>query len=112
MKKSILALTLALFGFSIPLAFAEQEEMLLGIKVDHGGIEFQVKSNGCTDKEGFRIEQKKGLPVTLKLIRTIEDLCEMYVPYGTFLRYTYKELGLKQHDRYDVLNRLGSVYLH
>ena len=111
MKKSVMFPFFLLLGFGLSPAFAEHEEMLLGIRVDNAGIEFQVASGGCTDKENFRIEQKESLPVELKLIRTLEDLCEMNVPYGTFLRYTYKELGLNQHDRFHVANRLGSVYI-
>jgi hypothetical protein len=112
--KHVLAITV-LLAFSFPLAASEpasaeftMAEYLYGMTVGPEGVEFQVYSGGCTGEEDFRLERFESFPpqgqIQLLLIRVSPDLCLAYLPYGTKIKFTYEDLGLKSGDSFAVLN--------
>lgn len=108
---------LLLFGmFTIALAGgfhretkAQELEKLLGVRVGAHGITFQVTSGGCTKKSDFSIQQLESFPVQLRLSRNQPDHCEAYVPYGTKIFYSWRELGMGNGSQFVVSNPLGPV---
>ncbi len=109
MKQIIIIFSL-LASFSV---FAEYQlpepEVILGLVYDSTGVTFQVESDGCTDKSYFVILQLKTSPVQIVLGRVRlddePDDCIAYTPYGTFVKFTYEELGQKAGDKFDIGNR-------
>ena len=93
--------TLAAFS-----AFA-QDEKLLGFMANTKGMTFQVASGGCTSKASFRIDYLKSLPVQIMLVRTVEDFCEAYLPYGTELEFSWDELGLTKGEEFVLANPIN-----
>jgi len=79
-------------------------EELLGFTVDAGGVTFQVRTGGCTRPENFRVERFGGAPTQLLLIRTVEDRCEAFVPYGTTFKVSYQQLRLADRESFVVIN--------
>ena len=73
-------------------------EHLMGFYTSPKGIHFQVWSGGCTDKIDFYLYKKETFPVQLSLVRAKHDMCEGYLPYGTVITYSWKELGLRPSD--------------
>lgn len=83
---------------------AGEMETLAGITLGKAGVTIQVTSGGCTDKESFEVRKQEGTPTVIGFIRTKDDFCEMYLPYGTTLTYSWKELGLKSGTEVLVSN--------
>lgn len=102
MKKLLLAVLLVQ-GTAL---IAETKEELIGLTFNENGIVFQVASKGCTRKSDFEVELGEIDPAELTLLRMNEDTCELDVPYGVTLTYTYAELGLAEGQNYSVTNRL------
>ena len=84
-------------------------EELLGFTVDAGGVTFQVRTGGCTRPENFRVERFGGAPTQLLLIRTVEDRCEAFVPYGTTFKVSYQHLRLGDRESFVVINPSASA---
>ena len=109
MKKVIIILSL-LAPFS---AFAERrpspppiQEVILGLVYNAEGVIFQVESSGCTKKSAFVILHLETYPEQIILSRTDQDHCNVHRPYGTFIKFTYQELGKKIGDKFDIGNRV------
>lgn len=97
---------------SIPITIntpAPNVEPLMGLLIRYGGIVFQVASSGCTTKDDFQVEVLESFPLQLRLIRLQEDPCDAYLPLGTRIRFSYRELGIKSGDQLQVVNPLGIV---
>ena len=84
-------------------------EPLLGVLYRYGGIMFQVSSSGCTTKDDFKVEVLESYPLQLRLVRLQEDPCDAFLPLGTLIRFTFKELGMQPGDQLRVINPLGTV---
>ncbi len=84
-------------------------EPLMGTIILKHTIGFQVASNGCTNKEDFKLEVLESHPIQLRLIRLREDLCDAYVPLGKGFLFTYRELGLSPGAQIRVVNPLATV---
>ena len=86
-------------------------EPILGMIYAPGKLEFQVRSTGCTEKDDF-VVQRFSLPSQttpqLLLVRTVEDFCDAFVPFGVRISFSYEELGLEGEDRFTVLNPRAS----
>ncbi len=88
-------------------------EPILGVIYSGKGLEFQVKSTGCTQKNHFvvqRLSPEGSISSQLLLIRVEPDYCDAYVPFGVRLSFTYDELGLQVDEPFTLLNPL-SAYL-
>lgn len=84
-------------------------EELMGVVIAQRGIVFQVFSNGCTDKEDFRVDVVESIPLEVRLIRVEPDPCRGFLPLGTRLRFSYKELGIQREETLRVVNPLATV---
>jgi len=84
-------------------------EEILGVTIDPGGVTFQVRTGGCTRPENFRVERFGSDPTQLLLIRTVEDRCEAFVPYGTTFKVSYQQLRLGDRETFVVINPIASA---
>lgn len=96
----LLIILTALKGQATPVL-----ETLYGDFIDETGINIQVFSGGCTDKESFvfRKEYSRGVE-HIYFYRIKPDLCKAFFKYGKFVNFTYKDLGLKKFDRFRIGN--------
>lgn len=86
---------IALCGIS-PSAFAQAntgEEVLLRFEAKAQGVEFVVRSGGCTKKAHFGVETLSMKPLTLRLVRLTPDYCEATLTDGQKIEFSYAELG-------------------
>ena len=94
-----------------PLEIDGLAEPVLGLIYSGEGLEFQVRSTGCTEKAHFvvqRLSPESQISTQLLIIRVIPDYCDAYVPFGTRLSYSYEELGLEENESFTLLNPLSS----
>lgn len=97
---------------SIPVTIntpASTAESLLGLFIRQNAIVFQVSSSGCTTKDDFKVEVLESFPLQLRLIRFNEDPCDAFLPLGTKIRFTYREIGIRRGDQCRVINPLATV---
>jgi hypothetical protein len=81
-------------------------EVLKGFTSNHKGITVQVESNGCTSKSNFEISILESYPVQIRVERTKPDWCRGYLQYGTVLKYSYAELGLRSGSMFFLVNEI------
>lgn len=93
-------------------------EQLLGVNVREDGITFQVRSNGCTEKQHFQFQVEERLePISsmlpamehhhyITVNRQIPDGCEMFVPFGTEIFMSFEELNIF-FGKFHVSNPIG-----
>ena len=82
-------------------------EELLGIQYDAKGVTFQVYSSGCTVKTHFELIMKETSPIVYTLKRVAHaDFCNVWLPYGEKITYTYREMGLLEGSKFIVSNPL------
>lgn len=77
-------------------AYAQQttgEEVLIRAKLTQRGIEFHVRSGGCTKKANFGVETISLKPLTVRLVRIRPDYCEANLAAGQTIQFTYPEIG-------------------
>lgn len=97
---------------SIPVTIggpAPAAERLLGLLIRRHAITFQVSSSGCTTKGDFQVQVLESLPLQLRLVRIEEDPCDAFLPLGTRVRFSYRELGLQPATQFRVVNPLAVV---
>lgn len=86
------------------------EEHLLGVKRVEGGLEFQVQSGGCTERDDFYFNiEKENMGNDLYLIQMIRktpDSCEAYVPKGVVIFVPFSELNIPDGSSYQIINPL------
>ncbi len=82
-------------------------EVILGFIYDSTGVTFQVESNGCTEKSDFVVLQLETYPVQVMIERTRPDNCEVSVPYGEYIKFTYEELGQSAGTKFDIGNQIN-----
>ncbi|MDD5168328.1 MAG: hypothetical protein PHN75_05885 [Syntrophales bacterium] len=109
------AATVFLLGLVPPVNAAETtEEVLLGVKMTPKDIEFQVKTGGCTEKKDFSIEINKGItgnpPYQLTVVRKKKDDCKAFMPEGTIVQFSKKELGLPDGIKLTITNKFGYAF--
>ena len=92
-------------------AFADMDaaEPILGYTTDFEGITFQVSSGGCTSAQSFRPVLRETSPAQLVLNRVKPDFCEAYFPYGTTVKFTWQQLGLRQGSKVVVGNLVREI---
>ncbi len=69
-------------------------EPVYGVWFDEKGLNARVSSNGCTDKDSFRLEVNYGATNTLTLVRTRPDMCRALIREGRVLTWSLKEVGI------------------
>lgn len=80
-------------------------EPLYGHLKTSQGVAVQVYSGGCTEKRFFKVVKKLNAGVQeIYLKRQRPDYCEAFLPYGTLIYFTYKDLGLQSGDTYRIMN--------
>ncbi|MBC7467029.1 MAG: hypothetical protein H7256_13655 [Bdellovibrio sp.] len=80
-------------------------EPLLGFMHDQNGIVFQVFSGGCTSKQSFTIENKVRNKTNLvSLVRTRPDYCKAFFFFGTYVEFSYEELGVNRGQSFEIQN--------
>jgi len=80
-------------------------EPLLGFLHDQNGVVFQVYSGGCTDKNSFVVEHSvvdKEKVITLMRVRP--DYCKAFFFFGTYVDFTYDELGIDRGEQFSIQN--------
>lgn len=95
----------------VPLEIDGLAEPILGLNYDEKGIEFQVRSTGCTEKSDFamqRLSPESQTTSQVLLIRVEPDFCDAWVPFGVRISYSYEELGLEEGEFFTVLNPLSN----
>lgn len=108
MKKLML---LAIFLFSLNAMSEESEETLLGYVFDQSGVTIQVLTGGCTRKSDFFIEKEQSEYISfIKFYRQKRDTCLALFRYGTFINFSYEELGIKPTTRFKILNNIDASY--
>ena len=114
MKNQILKLV-ALFALTLATVGAQaapHREVIMGVTYDRTGVTYQVKSGGCTGKEHFEIQIQESYPLGLVLMRVTDRMCEAYVPYGTKIHYSWEELQIPPHTRFNFANPIAEgVYV-
>ncbi len=93
-----------------PLEIDGLAEPILGLIYSGEGLEFQVRSTGCTEKAHFvvqRLSPQSQIISQLLLIRVTPDYCDAYVPFGTRFSYSFEELGLEYDELFTLLNPLS-----
>lgn len=90
-------------------------EKIMGVTIDGNGITYQVETHGCTHKNDFQIEKtpsnindRPSFSLTLK--RVISDRCRMYVPYGTFIFYSWDDLNIEPRTYVKIANPQSILY--
>ncbi len=94
MKSTIFILLL----FFSNASFSEGiEEPLYGVIFDSGSIGFHVYSEGCTEKESFKLETALSASspplIYLTLKRVKPDSCNVYIPDGKVIIYKEAEVS-------------------
>jgi len=90
---------------------APTAEVLKGFLSDHQTVTFQVKSNGCTNKDNFELSILESHPAIVELVRTKDDWCRTHLPYGTTVEYTYQEIGLNYPNSFYIINKIETGLL-
>ena len=80
-------------GLSIPPEGA-RDEPIYGVLVSADGLDVRVDSGGCTQPEHFTAFVEPGETALVHLVRTQPDMCELYVPEGELLHFTWAQLGV------------------
>lgn len=105
MKLAILLIT-SLLAAQISLADEVRPESLMGHFSTKGAVNIQVRSGGCTWKKQFQVQKEfNGDYYTLTFIRTKEDPCRAYLPYGEIISFSFEELGFRSGDKFAVGNK-------
>ena len=71
---------------------AEQIETLHGLVLTDTQVIITVTSNGCTDKNDFKIDLKESHPAILTFIRVQPDFCRV-TPHRVDIAFSLKEVG-------------------
>jgi len=71
---------------------AEQVETLHGLMLTDNQVIITVTSNGCTDKDDFKIELKESHPPIATFIRVQPDFCRA-VAHSVDIAFSLKEVG-------------------
>ena len=71
---------------------AEQVETLHGLKLTDTQVIITVTSNGCTDKDDFKIELKESHPAIATFIRVQPDFCRA-AAHSVDIAFSLKEVG-------------------
>lgn len=79
-------------------------EPLYGMEYRPGGMAFQVRSTGCTDESYFEFQVAKTNPKQVYLIRTKQDPCDAVETWGTWVEYSYEEMGISSGDKFRIAN--------
>ena len=89
-------------------ATRELIESLYGFRYGPDGLSFQVYSGGCTQKSDFVVMTSEGTDgvIRIVLVRVRADGCEAFMPYGTFITFSFDDLGLDWGDEFEVVNPL------
>lgn len=93
------------------------EEVLKELVAGSHTVAIRVGSNGCTDKDSFRVDVQKSHGVSpktphyvLTFFRVKPDECKAIVPGGTLITFDLKKnLGLGGAYTYSVSNRVGAL---
>ncbi|HTO22230.1 MAG TPA: hypothetical protein VMQ10_07075 [Spirochaetia bacterium] len=88
--------------------------LLREVAIRDGVLHFRVDSNGCTDKDSFRIDVAReggpsGAPVAwrLSIIRTRPDECKAFIPEGVQLDFDLPaDLGIRDWHAVVVANQV------
>jgi len=80
-------------------------EVLYGVKISEGEIEFTVRSNGCTKKSHFKVLIGEAVDnqSELAIIRLKRDMCRMKSHLKTF---TVTDSKISKASQFEVLNLL------
>ncbi|EAT59265.1 hypothetical protein CferDRAFT_1272 [Chlorobium ferrooxidans DSM 13031] len=115
-RLSQFALALFITIFSISSYANSESEVLLGLNQTPKTIDIRVATGGCTQKEDFKIDVKKGLteksPYSITIYRIKNDYCKAYLPEGVLLSFTKEELGINGLTEFIVTNRFGNTSQH
>lgn len=71
---------------------AEQVETLHGLMLTDNQVIITVTSNGCTDKDDFKIALKESHPPIATFIRVQPDFCRA-APHSVDIAFSLKEVG-------------------
>jgi hypothetical protein len=94
------------------------EEILLEYMTKPNKLIVRVGSNGCTNKNSFKVKVKKMAGITAKsphyeltIIRTAADECKALVEGGPIITWDMeKDLGLTGHYTFSLTNRVYQNY--
>ena len=87
-------------------------ETLIGYIRDYKLMTFQVFSGGCTKKEDFKLEVNNQRETTyVTLYRLYPDYCKAFIPFGTYVSFTYTELGISNRQQLRVTNPLNPGFI-
>lgn len=111
-KENLMKLKIALTAFAVACfpalssaaTFVPHAERLFGYYAHPRGIAFQVYSGGCTDKQSFRLQREGGENAAVTLVRIQEDPCLALLFRGTFVNFTYEELGIRPGRAFAIKN--------
>lgn len=107
--KLVLALMTLTMSTSV---FAGEVEQILGFTVDSQGINYQVRSGGCTNKKDFEVQSLETNPIQLKLVRNKPDFCEAFAPYGSTVKFTWAELGITDGSEVTIANPKAVIQVY
>ncbi|MGZ8364626.1 MAG: hypothetical protein ACXWVJ_06465 [Caulobacteraceae bacterium] len=88
-------------------AFHPVAEALYGVSIRPRGVTIVVASNGCTRKDDFRAEVRRGHGRPAILFRRMEpDNCRSFAAGDARFTYSWRELGVRPNPRIGVLNEI------
>jgi hypothetical protein len=92
--KALSAISIAI-GLTAVSAAAGQGEIQRKTRLTTAGIEVNVPTGGCTRRSDFSIEAvRTDGRASVVIRRRVPDECKGHFPAGTWIRFTWKELGL------------------
>lgn len=110
MKKCLVGI--CLFLATISASAAGILEPLMGHFSTKGALNIQVRSGGCTWKKQFQVEKSRMADYTVvRFIRTREDVCRAYLPYGEIITFSFEELGLIPGEKFKIANEDSLTYV-
>ena len=110
--KLIVGAILILLNINIAQASDYPQEVLIGYIRDYKQMTFQIFSGGCTKKEDFRLDIEVYNKMTyVTLYRVIPDYCKAFVPFGTYVAFTYGELGISNRQQLRVTNPINPGFI-
>ncbi len=70
------------------------------------GVLIRVESGGCTNPSqfAFEIQRDASLIAKVQVLRIKNDLCLRYMPFGLWIYFDFKEMGLRSNENFEITN--------
>lgn len=113
MKKLLLAFVMFISVQLNASVFDWHLETIIGYTIERNGIVFQVYDGGCTQPKDFSvIVEKNNSDVTyVTLFRKKEDPCEVFLPYGQKVKFSFNKMGISKNEAFEIRNPINPGFV-